>query len=91
MELLRCAGLSVRIGGQGHAGRARIAGDERRSGGRCLCHRRELSAPTGVIPDNLATNEALLEIIVGMFDRGEYNKIRLANKAIAKFEAAELG
>jgi hypothetical protein len=45
---------------------------------------------TGVIPDSLATNEALLESIVWMFDRGEYNKIRLANKAIAKFEAAEL-
>ena len=44
---------------------------------------------TGAIPDNLATNEALLESIVQMFDRGEVNKIRLANKAIAKFEAAE--
>jgi hypothetical protein len=32
----------------------------------------------------------LLEVIVQMFHRGEYNKIRLANKAIAKFEAAEL-
>ena len=45
---------------------------------------------TGVIPDSLATNEALLESIVQMFDRGEYNKIRLANKAIAKFESAGL-
>lgn len=45
---------------------------------------------TGAIPDRLATNEALLESIVRMFDRGEFNKIRLANKVIAKFEAAEL-
>ena len=45
---------------------------------------------TGAIPDSLATNDRLLEIIVQMFDRGEFNKIRLANKAIAKFEADEL-
>ena len=45
---------------------------------------------TGAIPDNLVTNERLLEIIVQLFQRGEFNKIRLANKAIAQFEAAEL-
>jgi hypothetical protein len=45
---------------------------------------------TGAISDSLAINERLLEVIVQMFHRGEYNKIRLANKAIAKFEAAEL-
>jgi hypothetical protein len=45
---------------------------------------------TGTIPDSFAPNERLLEIIVEMFHRGEFNKIRLANKAIAKFEAAEL-
>jgi hypothetical protein len=45
---------------------------------------------TGALPDTLATNERLLEIIVQMFQRGEFNKIRLANKAIAKFEAATL-
>ena len=44
---------------------------------------------SGVIPDNFATNERLLEIIVQMFHRGEFNKLRLANKAIAKFEAQE--
>ncbi len=43
----------------------------------------------GAIPKGNATNDALLEIIVGMFHRGEYNKIRLANRAIAKFEANE--
>jgi hypothetical protein len=44
---------------------------------------------TGAIADNFATDERLLEIIVQMFQRGEVNKIRLANKAIAKFEAQE--
>jgi hypothetical protein len=42
---------------------------------------------TGAIPDTFATDERLIEIIVQMFQRGEYNKIRLANKAIVKFEA----
>ena len=45
---------------------------------------------TGAIPDTFVTNDRLLEIIVQMFHRGEFNKIRLANKAISKFEAAEL-
>jgi hypothetical protein len=45
---------------------------------------------TGAITDTLATNDALLEIIVGMFHRGEYNRIRLANKAISRFEASVL-
>ena len=45
---------------------------------------------TGAIADSLATDEALLELIVQLFERGEFNKIRLANKAIAKFEAEEL-
>jgi hypothetical protein len=44
---------------------------------------------TGAIPDNFVTDERLLEIIVQMFHRGEVNKIRLANKAITKFEALE--
>ena len=42
------------------------------------------------MPDNLVTNERLLGIIVKMFQRGEFNKIRLANKAIAQFEAETL-
>jgi hypothetical protein len=45
---------------------------------------------TGAIADSFATNERLLEIIVEMFQRGEMNRLRLANKAIAQFEAAEL-
>ena len=41
---------------------------------------------TGAISDTIATNDTLLEIIVQMFQRGEYNRIRLANKAIVRFE-----
>jgi hypothetical protein len=44
---------------------------------------------SGVISNTLATNDRLLELVVEMFHRGEYNKIRLANKAISQFEAAE--
>jgi hypothetical protein len=44
----------------------------------------------GAMPDNLVTNERLLGIIVKMFQRGEYNKIRLANKAIVQFESETL-
>ena len=44
----------------------------------------------GAISDTLATNDRLLEIIMDLFQRGELNKIRLANKAIAQFEATEL-
>jgi len=44
---------------------------------------------TGALPDNGVTDERLLEIIVQMFHRGEVNRIRLANLAIAKFEALE--
>ena len=42
---------------------------------------------SGAIADTLATNERLLGIIVQMFQQGELNKIRLANKAIVRFEA----
>jgi hypothetical protein len=45
---------------------------------------------SGAIPDTLATNDRLLGIIVQMFQRGEFNRLRLANRAIAKFEAIEL-
>jgi len=41
----------------------------------------------GAITDTIVTDDRLLEIIVQMFHSGEYNKIRLANKAIARFEA----
>jgi hypothetical protein len=42
---------------------------------------------TGAISDSFVTDERLLQIIVGMFQRGECNKIRLANKAITQFES----
>ena len=45
---------------------------------------------SGVIPDTFATNERLLGIIVKLFQRGELNRLRLANRAIAKFEAETL-
>ena len=41
---------------------------------------------TGAIADNFATNEQLLSVIVQLFECGEFNRIRLANKAIARFE-----
>jgi hypothetical protein len=42
---------------------------------------------SGAIADSLVTDERLLGIIVRLFQQGEYNKLRLANKAIAEFEA----
>lgn len=42
---------------------------------------------SGAIPDSLVTDERLLGIIVKLFQHGEFNKIRLANKAITRFEA----
>ena len=44
---------------------------------------------TGAIADSLVTDERLLEIIVNMFQHGECNKLRLANKAISEFEARQ--
>ncbi|MBV9565931.1 MAG: hypothetical protein JOY90_36590 [Bradyrhizobium sp.] len=46
---------------------------------------------TGAIPNDFVTNDRLLEIIVQLFHRGELNKLRLANKAIARFEATQVG
>jgi hypothetical protein len=43
---------------------------------------------TGAIADSLVTDERLLKIIVKMFQHGEFNRLRLANKAIAEFEAS---
>jgi hypothetical protein len=44
----------------------------------------------GEMPDAAATDSRLLQIIVEMFHRGDNNKISLANRAITKFEAAQL-
>jgi hypothetical protein len=45
---------------------------------------------TGAMQETIAPNDRLLQLIVDMFHRGETNKLRLANKAISKFEAAEV-
>ena len=42
---------------------------------------------SGAIPDTLVTDERLLGIIIKLLQQGEFNKIRLANTAIARFEA----
>lgn len=42
---------------------------------------------SGAIPDSLVTDERLLEIVINLLQQGEFNKIRVANKAIARFEA----
>ena len=46
---------------------------------------------SGAIADTNATNERLIEIIVRLFQHGEFNRIRLANKAIVKFEDQHIG
>ena len=38
---------------------------------------------TGAIADSLVTDDRLLEIIVKMFQQGEFNRLRLANKSTA--------
>ncbi|MBR0959579.1 hypothetical protein [Bradyrhizobium japonicum] len=42
---------------------------------------------SGAIPDSLVTDERLLGLIVKLIQQGESNRIRLANKAIARFQA----
>jgi len=42
----------------------------------------------GALPDSLVTDDRLLRIVAQLFQHGEFNKIRLANKAIARFEAS---
>ena len=46
---------------------------------------------TGAIPDSFVTDERLLQIIVEMFQHGEMNRLRLANKAIAKVRGRRAG
>ena len=43
---------------------------------------------SGAIVDTIAPNEQLVDIIVQLIHRGEFNKLRLANKAISIFEMA---
>ncbi|HEY0423870.1 MAG TPA: hypothetical protein VGC82_11155 [Rhodopila sp.] len=45
---------------------------------------------SGAIPDSFATNERLLQIVVDLFQQGEFNRIKLGNKAITRYEADAL-
>jgi hypothetical protein len=45
---------------------------------------------SGAMPNSFATNERLLQIVVDLFQQGEFNRIKLGNKAIARYEADEL-
>jgi hypothetical protein len=45
---------------------------------------------SGTISENVTPNDRLLQLIVNLFHRGETNRLRLANKAIAKFEESQL-
>jgi hypothetical protein len=45
---------------------------------------------SGAMPNSFATNERLLQIVVELFQQGEFNRIKLGNKAIARYEADEL-
>jgi hypothetical protein len=45
---------------------------------------------TGAICDTVHSNEPLLRIVIDLFQRGEFNRLKLANKAIAKFQASHL-
>ena len=41
---------------------------------------------SGALPDNFVTSDRLLTIVVRLFQGGEANKLKLANKAITIFE-----
>ncbi|HVV41550.1 MAG TPA: hypothetical protein VHC94_10845 [Nitrobacter sp.] len=41
---------------------------------------------TGAIPETVPADERLLTIIIDAFDRGERNRLKLANRAIARFQ-----
>lgn len=49
---------------------------------------RQSGAITG--EEGAPANRRLLKVIVQLFRGGEFNRLRLANKAIARFEAAEI-
>jgi hypothetical protein len=42
---------------------------------------------SGAIGDDFAIEDRLLGIVVQLFHRGEANRLKLANEAIAKFES----
>ena len=41
---------------------------------------------SGALPDNFVTSDRLLTIVVQLFQAGEANRLKLANKAITVFE-----
>ncbi|MGJ4902925.1 hypothetical protein ACQR10_17030 [Bradyrhizobium sp. HKCCYLRH2060] len=43
---------------------------------------------SGAMTDTITPNEQLVDMIVQLIHRGEFNKLRLANKAISMFEMA---
>ena len=43
---------------------------------------------SGAMPETITPNEQLVDMIVQLIHRGEFNKLRLANKAISMFEMA---
>ncbi|XUM20751.1 hypothetical protein ACRAVF_25195 [Bradyrhizobium oligotrophicum S58] len=43
---------------------------------------------SGAMPDTVTPDEQLVDMIVQLIHRGEFNKLRLANKAISMFEMA---
>jgi hypothetical protein len=45
---------------------------------------------SGAMPNSFATNERLLQIVVELFQQGEFNRIKLGNKAITRYEADAL-
>jgi hypothetical protein len=40
------------------------------------------------MPETIQPNDRLVDVIVQLVQRGEFNKLKLANKAIAIFEGA---
>ena len=43
---------------------------------------------TGAMPDTVTPNDKLVDIIVQLFQHGEYHKLRLANKAFSMFQVS---
>ncbi|MGY3453170.1 hypothetical protein [Bradyrhizobium sp. USDA 4353] len=43
---------------------------------------------SGALPETITPDERLVDIIVQLIHRGEFNKLKLANKAISMFEMA---
>ena len=44
---------------------------------------------SGALPDNFVTSDRLLTIVVQLFQAGEANRLKLANKAITVFEQGQ--